>query len=296
MGMITPQDTTLLLAIARAGSDGADWSAMLCELAARTQADSAQFWFGARVWDLVEGQPAQLPLPLAGLRPGRVYTGEELAERALGAELAGDQRALRLTASVGDAWLLLGRLRGEFRAVDSALLSSLVPHLEQAMHLATQMQRLQDEVAQATMLARRMQVGRVRFGARGDLVEQDAVARDLLARAGVVLPAKGLAGAGLVMLAPGLEMLCLSDTGYLRATGSALPAPEMIARSLGLSLPEARLARALGHGASLVQAAKALGLTIETARYYSKQIFAKTGLRGQPDLMRRLWSGALVLA
>ncbi len=293
--MITPQDSALLLAISEAGAEGGRWSAMLGALMARVQADSAQFWCGGQVWDTGAAAPAPLPPLLAGLRRGRVYTGEELASRALQAVPEGDQRALGLRGPNGAAWLLLKRARGEFRAVDSALLSGLVPHLEAALRLAEQIAALRDEVAQGTLVLRRLQVGRVRFGARGEVVALDPVARDLLARVGVSLPASGLAGAGLIALAPGLEMLCLDDAGYLRPTDAPLPAPDRIAQRLGISLPEARLARALGQGASMAEAARALGVTIETARYYSKQIFAKTGLRGQPDLMRRLWSGALAL-
>ena len=293
--MITPQDSRMLIAIARAGATGGDWAPMLRELAAQVQADVAQFFHAGRLWDMAGVGVAMQSAPVQGLRLGRVYTGEELADRALGQVAEGDQRALGLRAADSEAWLLLHRARGAFRAVDSALLSGLAPHLEQAIMLAAQIRGLQSEVAQADRLARRLQVGRVRFGASGEVISRDSVAHELLERAGVRLPATGLADAGLVRLAPALEILCLPEMGYLRATDAPLPAPERIAQGLGLSLPEARLARALGQGASLREAAQALGLTIETARYYSKQIFAKTGLRGQPDLMRRLWTGALVL-
>ncbi len=293
--MITAQDTRVLVSITRAGATGGEWAPMLRELGAQMQADAAQLWHVGQFWDMAGEARGARPAVLTGLRLGRVYTGEELADRALGEPADGDQRALGIRAPDGAAWLLLHRGRGVFRAVDSALLSSLAPHLEQALALAVQVTGLRAEVAQADRLARRLQVGKVRFGAGGEVVARDAVARELLARAGVTLPAIALAGKGLLRLAPTLEMLCLPDMGYLRAIDAPLPEPERIAEGLGLSLPEARLVRAIGQGASIAEAAQALGLTIETARYYSKQIFAKTGLRGQPDLMRRLWAGALVL-
>lgn len=56
---------------------------------------------------------------------------------------------------------------------------------------------------------------------------------------------------------------------------------------------EARLAAALAGGDRLADAAARLGLTIETARNYSKKIFAKTGTRGQPDLVRLILSHGL---
>jgi len=47
---------------------------------------------------------------------------------------------------------------------------------------------------------------------------------------------------------------------------------------------------------SIVEAAEAHALTVETARYYSKKIYAKTGARGQVDLVRNILTGVLALA
>lgn len=66
---------------------------------------------------------------------------------------------------------------------------------------------------------------------------------------------------------------------------SAAAAPILI-QSHGLSHREAELALAIAHGQSIAEAAQALGLTIETARNYSKIIYAKTATRGQADLTR----------
>lgn len=56
---------------------------------------------------------------------------------------------------------------------------------------------------------------------------------------------------------------------------------------------EARLAAALAGGDGLAEAARRLGLTIETARNYSKRIFAKTDTHGQTDLVRLILSHGL---
>ena len=64
----------------------------------------------------------------------------------------------------------------------------------------------------------------------------------------------------------------------------------------GLLPSEARLALALSRGLTLTEAAADLGLTIETARNYSKKIYAKTGARGQPDLVRFILAGVLAFA
>jgi DNA-binding CsgD family transcriptional regulator len=71
---------------------------------------------------------------------------------------------------------------------------------------------------------------------------------------------------------------------------------EQIAQLFGLLPSEARLALALSRGLTIAEAAEALGLTIETARNYSKKIYAKTGTRGQSDLVRLILTSVLALA
>lgn len=83
-------------------------------------------------------------------------------------------------------------------------------------------------------------------------------------------------------LARGERALVALNRLHPEAPGRA----EAIAGLFGLSRSEARLADAIASGASLDDAAARCGLTRETARTYSKRIFAKTGARGQPDLVR----------
>ena len=63
-----------------------------------------------------------------------------------------------------------------------------------------------------------------------------------------------------------------------------------------LSPSEARLALALCRGRSIAEAATDLGLALETARSYSKSIYAKTGTRGMADLVRVVMGSILTLA
>ena len=63
-----------------------------------------------------------------------------------------------------------------------------------------------------------------------------------------------------------------------------------------LSPSEARLTAAIANGLSLVEAAEELGLTTETARNYSKRVYAKTGARGMADLVRLALTSVAVLA
>ena len=52
---------------------------------------------------------------------------------------------------------------------------------------------------------------------------------------------------------------------------------------------EARLAWAIAQGLSISEAAAHLGLTLETARGYSKQVYAKMCVRGQAELVRQIF-------
>jgi DNA-binding CsgD family transcriptional regulator len=71
---------------------------------------------------------------------------------------------------------------------------------------------------------------------------------------------------------------------------------EQIAELFGLLPSEARLALLISQGASLAEAADKLAITLETARSYSKRIYAKMGVRGQADLVRSILTSVLTLA
>lgn len=69
-----------------------------------------------------------------------------------------------------------------------------------------------------------------------------------------------------------------------------------LAEVFALTPSEARLALGLGRGMTIVEAAGEFGLTIESARIYSKRIYAKTGARGLPDLVRIVMRSVLLAA
>lgn len=71
---------------------------------------------------------------------------------------------------------------------------------------------------------------------------------------------------------------------------------EQLAQMFGLLPSESRLALALGRGMNLAEAAAHLRLTQETARTYSKKIYAKMGARGQADLVRFIHRSVLRIA
>jgi DNA-binding CsgD family transcriptional regulator len=71
---------------------------------------------------------------------------------------------------------------------------------------------------------------------------------------------------------------------------------EQLAELFNLSPHEARMALALSRGMTLAEAATEFGLTVGTARTYSKNIYAKTGARGLPDLVRIVMRSVLAIA
>jgi DNA-binding CsgD family transcriptional regulator len=71
---------------------------------------------------------------------------------------------------------------------------------------------------------------------------------------------------------------------------------DQLADLFGLTASEARLALALSRGLGIGQAAGELGLTVETARNYSKKIYAKLGARGQADVVRHILRSVLAIA
>lgn len=71
---------------------------------------------------------------------------------------------------------------------------------------------------------------------------------------------------------------------------------EQLAQLFKLSPQESRLALSLCRGMTISEAASDLGLAIGTTRNYAKSIFAKTGARGQSDLVRILMRSVLAIA
>lgn len=70
----------------------------------------------------------------------------------------------------------------------------------------------------------------------------------------------------------------------------------MLGALFGLSLREAELALAMSEGRSISEAATAMRWTLETARSYSKRVYAKLGVRGQAELVRAVFLSSAHLA
>lgn len=93
------------------------------------------------------------------------------------------------------------------------------------------------------------------------------------------------------------DRLAPSIVAYVHADQwSSADRCEQLCQFFDLIPSEARLALALSRGMSIAEAAGEMGLTVESARTYSKRIYAKTGARGQADLVRFIHRSVLAIA
>ena len=97
--------------------------------------------------------------------------------------------------------------------------------------------------------------------------------------------------------APGTARPAHAMIAYVHADSwSTADRCDQLAQLFDLLPSEARLALALARGMSIAEAGGDLGITVESARTYSKRIYAKTGARGQADLVRFVHRSVLGIA
>lgn len=259
----------------------------------------------------------------AALRPGRVYAGEELADPLRAAARRRPPafaRVLRAAGTEVQGWLVTLRAARDFSAGDAAVMAGLAAHLAIALDTRARLARAETAAALTDHALRRARVGWLAFDREARLTASSTGALPLLAAAGIAAASgRRLAGlapdteaallaasasasrieatpirlttrAPLDMLAMPADRVGAALLGVLRLPPSPV-SPHLLARLHGLTDTEARLAAAIVGGASLEEAACLCGLTRESARTYSKRVFAKTGTRGQPDLVRTVMIG-----
>jgi DNA-binding CsgD family transcriptional regulator len=359
MALSTSDERDLLLPLFSVIDDDPQWDTFLRRLLARTRAQRIHLFIRpggttgmppiqrtiraqgyaprAVTFNLETFSKAGL-LPYASLRPHRVYSLEETTlpespdaarrQRAvLDAAAVAHARFIRIVAP-GDhnAWLVLLHDRLDFGAGDSALLSSLAPHIALALTLLMDMRGLRLRATIAEDALALIGVGQAIFDAEGHVVLADPIAAQELdvqstgrpqIRAGAA-QALNAACRKLAQAPPearltvrfddrlGKDILLRRAPVDVHATLSgrysvglvrqakrenATSAARVAAATLGLSAREAALAEAISQGRSIVAAGAELQLTPETARNYSKRIYAKTGASGQADLVRLLLTG-----
>lgn len=259
--------------------------------------------------------------------PGNGAAGIVRADRADSIGLR-DARAVRTPWS-GDfsGGLIVLSTRDDFRAADSALLDALVPHISAATATLAALQAAHWRAQQATATLARLGVGQIVFDSESRVVEADQVAEQVLGDRLIPMqrlrlesePGRRLAEACEALAsardphpiairidgARGLDLLLRPAYGTaplaprvaaiaeLRTGGQAegRDAAQLLRVTYGLSAREAELALAMSRGETISEAGKRLSLTLETARNYSKRIYAKTGARGQADLVRLVLTG-----
>ncbi|PLK26187.1 LuxR family transcriptional regulator [Novosphingobium sp. TH158] len=257
------------------------------------------------------------------LRPNRVYALEEIrefdrpAERAtqdaaLAAARIGDARLIRISGR-GDieAWIVLLHERPTFGAVDSALLTALAPAVSTVLALFAAIGglRLRADAYRETLDL--LGIDQAVLDRDGQPLGIDpnppalpvpAFAEDCTALSAAPAGERRIVQGKVLLRPSGLHREGLTHPAAAIATWRTgrLPEPRDAARVLmqehGLSAREAALAEALSRGVPLIEAGRALQLTDETTRNYSKRIYAKTGTSGQADLVRLVLTGLAPLA
>ena len=86
----------------------------------------------------------------------------------------------------------------------------------------------------------------------------------------------------------------LTENLAMQQVSGGSPA-ELIAQLLDLTRQEARLAALLASGQTISEAAGQMGIAVTAARNYSKNIYAKLGIKGQTDLVRILFKSFALL-
>jgi len=234
------------------------------------------------------------------------------------------------------AWLSIARRQPDFSAADGALLSALGPHLRRALRNYASIERERFRTSVASRAIRRLNFGWISLDTQCRIVEADPNAEHMLQHSGALrrrrdrlilsdpAPDRKLTEALRNCVAAGTKrptairaswdpwidiLLVPVETRAENAASTAVAVAyiqgdsrrsadshEEIAELFGLLPSEARLALALSRGFSITEAAAELGIAVETARGYSKKIYAKLGARGQADLIRFILASILALA
>lgn len=252
-------------------------------------------------------------------------------DATLASAAIGDARLIRVAGKSDlHAWIVLLHERPAFSAADSALLTALAPAIATVLATFAAIGELRLRAAVAEESLSMMGIGQAVLDRDGRVLVADNLAQAELVLPFASAPQPGIGQAEVAQACVALEdaspaarrvvqldgerpRLLLLRPAMQSAEGMPHPAAavasfrnprredsingaSVAAQTFGLSNREAALAEAISRGASIIDAGKALKLTRETARNYSKRIYAKTGTNGQADLVRLMLSGLVVLA
>jgi len=136
----------------------------------------------------------------------------------------------------------------------------------------------------ANEAVRRMNFGWLTLDAEGRNLDADAHGENMLAESKVLIRGRG------AKLAARNAAVGRDDQW------SSADRCEQLGQLFDLTPRQAGLALALSRGMTIAEAARELGLSVESARTYSKRIYLKTGARGQADLVRFIHRSVLTIA
>ncbi|AXB80313.1 helix-turn-helix transcriptional regulator [Novosphingobium sp. P6W] len=221
--------------------------------------------------------------------------------------------------------------QGDFSAEHSALVASLVPHLRIALDIHARLATTQVESQVFGNAMAEFSVATLIVDRKGAVLRRNAAAERLLADGRVLaepgdvvhlrdpLAAAGFAAALAAPPPPDDAMrlaLPLEDGAPLEARVHAVPpsacgdrawlalfvasparaqrlSEDALRTRFQFTRCEAALARLLGEGTALPQAARLQGMAYNTARSHLRGIFAKTGVHRQANLVALLRSGTI---
>lgn len=249
-------------------------------------------WRSSRHGRAGQSLAAALPLDaLRALRAGRVYDLVDIGVHGAG-------KVIRSTGTIGDVWL---GVRGDtpFDAADGALLAALSPHVAIASDNHARLAAMQRDLASMQLALDRAGVGWTRLDRHGERqagMSPPASPRQRAALADGIAAGAPIAAAGQMVALPFPDGGTDASLALFRTEAKAIDRVAAFATAFGLTVAEARMGAAIAAGASITEAAIGLNITEQTARYYTKRLFAATGTRGQPDLVRLFWTSIAALA
>jgi DNA-binding CsgD family transcriptional regulator len=283
--------------------------ARLGAISASLVIDSPSLLPNERAHSLPQGVEMPAADKLQRMRYLRVYSGEDFSHacpfRAMRCRLVGAE----------SVWIIVQKDGPDFAASASSLLTMIADNLivacqryvlqtKQAM-VAAQMQDLAMRLGLAWLIVERQGNTIAIMAQSGDVPEQIATSGRLRLPPGIAQPLlQGLGEGDFPPIAhhhQGLQILAMPMPNqparaviYLQQAFKTLSAtPKAIADFTGLTPAEARFVHKMAQGMTIAEAGDALALTPETARYYSKQAYAKLGLPNQTALMRMLDNSVL---
>jgi DNA-binding CsgD family transcriptional regulator len=309
------EDSDLLAKLHQSWAQTPPWAAFLRVLSQRLGASMAVLRLLS-----ADGQAGQTftygadePLALsaesmARMRYLRIYSNDDIPSPA-------NFRALRTKLEGGgEAWLIVQRAGGDFAAVSSVILTSLAPHIAVAAPQFFAASAAQIYAQQMDRILVQQELGWVLLAPAGSVVAASAgLGHSMTQGSQLKISPIGLRRVLAAVQARSAKPVAWEDADlqylitvadqphavlYLQARHITQQHPHSataLAVMLGLTPTEARFAMHLAQGRSIAQAGDDLSLSLETARYYSKQIYSKLGLSSQTAVVRRVENSVLRL-